>query len=86
MPDEIVVVSVGWKMVWEGKQLGQLLIATTPYDLPKIQAHMTDHAAEQLGVPPEHRDADWAARFKWMVYPMTQEQVDEYLDMPNWED
>jgi hypothetical protein len=85
MSDPIVAVSVGWKMVWEGRQLAQSLIATIHYDLPKIQAHMMDRAAEWLGVPPEHRDADWAARFRWIVYPMTQQQLDEYLDRPNWE-
>ena len=33
--------------------------------LAGLKASLSRYLADELGVPPEHRDADWASRFVW---------------------
>lgn len=89
--DDIVCTMVGGKVWYEGNQCGTWVfvsddVTEQPERLEEAKRAVSDRIADVVAVPTKHRDVDWLARIAWIVRPMTQADLDDYLNFdPTWE-
>ena len=84
MADEIVATLVGGKVGYEGQHWGRVVILLDDLReyqdmIDRAKQTLSDEVADDLGVLPAMRDADWLARFRWVVIPLTQSQLEQQV-------
>jgi hypothetical protein len=88
MNDPYAYLMVAAKCEHEGKQYGSCLyiaggwqMLPDPLGVRAWADSLIEAISDCLHIPPEHRDADWLARFKVIVRPVSQAEMDAYLNL-----